>query len=57
MEERIDYIWNTLTEFGIATDDEIDLVTKISGKTEENLNQILYVRTGYRDLKQMFDAE
>lgn len=57
MTEREEYIWNKLVELGIATDDEILLVTKILNSSEETLNSILYVRTGYRDLEQMLNEE
>lgn len=57
MTEREEYIWSKLVELDIATDDEILLVTKILNSSEKTLNSILYVRTGYRDLEQMFDEE
>ena len=57
MTEREEYIWSKLVELDIATDDEILLVTKILNSSEKTLNSILYVRTGYRDLEQMFNEE
>ena len=39
--------YNFLTENEIATEDEIDLVVRINGTTEEQLDNILWVRTGY----------
>ena len=41
-----------LTEYGIATKEEINLVTKINGWKGESLNDILYIRIGYRSLEQ-----
>ena len=41
--------YNFLTENEIATEDEIDLVVRINGTTEEQLDNILWVRTGYSD--------
>jgi len=55
--EREEYIWDTLTEMGIATSEEIGLVIALMGKSEETLNSILYVRTGYRTLEQMFEED
>ena len=52
-----EYIWDTLTELGIATSEEIGLVIALMGKSEETLNSILYVRTGYRNLEQMFEED
>lgn len=48
----LEEIYNYFTESGIATEEEIDLVTAINGYNEESLNDILYVRTGYRDMEQ-----
>lgn len=49
----LDYIWRRIIELGIATDDELQLVTSINGYSEESLNDVIYVRTGYRDLDQL----
>ena len=57
MTDRELYIWDTLTELGIATDEEIGLVTALKGRNEKVLNDILYVRTGYRTIEQMFEEE
>lgn len=39
---------------GIATEDEIRLVCDINGRKEETFMDILYARTGYRNLEQLF---
>lgn len=44
-----------LEEEGIATDEEINLVTKINGYNLETINDIIYVRTGYRDYEQLLE--
>lgn len=46
-----------IIEDGIATESEIDLVTDIIGYSMEILNQIIYARTGYRDIEQYEEAE
>ncbi len=48
-------MWNLLEDRGIATEEEIRLVTDINGFTEEALLDILYARTGYRNFEQMED--
>lgn len=53
LNEYYDYLVN----YGIATEKEIDLVTAINGYNEETLDDILYVRTGYRDLEQYTEYE
>ena len=50
-------LWTLLEVYGIATEDEIDLVTTINGYSEEALNDILYARTGYRTIDQYEEAE
>ena len=42
-----------LIDYGIATEEEINLVADINGFSEETMNDILYARTGYRDLSQL----
>lgn len=45
--------WNTwLVECDVATQDEIDLVTAINGWNEESMLDILFVRTGLRNIEQ-----
>ena len=50
-EEMHDY----LVECGIATEDEVSLVTSINGYNEESMEDILYSRTGYRDFDQLIE--
>lgn len=45
--------WTTMVDLGIATDEELGLVTAINGRTIQVLHAVLYVRTGYRDLEQL----
>ena len=42
-----------LTEAGIATEEELRLVTSINGYNEETFCDVLYVRTGYRSFDQL----
>lgn len=55
--ERENYIWDTLVEYGIATNEEIGLVCVINGLSEKTLNDILEVRTGYRNIEQFINEE
>lgn len=50
-------LWETIVELGIATDSEIDLVTDINGNSIETLNDIIYARTGYRDIESYEESE
>ena len=46
-----------ITDNSIATDKEIKLVTCINGYNLEALNNIIYAKTGYHDLKQHLECE
>ena len=44
----VDY--EIMVEYGVATAEEINLVLAINGATQEALMDILYARTGFRNL-------
>ena len=54
---ELDEQFNYLIEYGISTEEEMKLVTSINGYNEECVNDILYVRTGYRDMEQYLEYE
>ena len=56
MKNLNDYFDN-LVDYGIATEEEIQLVTNINGRNEETFDNILFVRTGYRNWKQFTESE
>lgn len=45
----------TIVDYGIATQEEVDLVCAINGYNEEALLDIVYVRTGLRSVEQLCD--
>lgn len=53
MFQKEDKIYNYLIDNGIATENEVDLVTTINGYNEETLNDVLFARTGYRSVDQI----
>ena len=55
--ENLSKIWDYLVENGIATEEELQLITCINGYNEEALNDVIYVRTGYRDIEQLQESE
>ena len=57
MDYETEQLYDHLTETSIATEEEISLVTSIIGWNLESLESILYVRTGYRGLDQINDAQ
>ena len=50
-------LYNYLVDNGIATEDEISLVTAILGESQETYEDILFARTGYRYFDQLEDFE
>jgi len=48
-------IWEAIVEYGIATDEELGLITAIIGYNEDTLNKVIYARTGYRDIEQFLE--
>ena len=46
-------IWEFLIDYSIATEEELQLVTKINGYNVDSLESVIYVRTGYRSLDQL----
>lgn len=46
-----------LMNYEIATEEEIQLVMEINGRSENTINDILYARTGYRDIEQYLESE
>ena len=50
-------IYDYLIEAGIAKEEELDLITNINGWNKTALNDVLYSRTGYRNIEQMEGEE
>ena len=50
-------LYEAIINDGIATAEELVLVTRINGFSEETLNAVIYVRTGYRDWEQYAGEE
>ena len=51
---RLD-LWDAIVEHGIATEEEIELVTAINGFNDNALNDIIYVRTGYKNIEDFLE--
>ena len=56
MEEEQDF-YEFLVYNGIATEDELDLVTNIAGYSVETLSNVLYYREGYETMEQYLGIE
>lgn len=57
MMDSITDIWDYLVNNGTATDDELQLITSINGYNIDTLNDVIYVRTGYRDIETLLEED
>ena len=57
MSKETERLWDTLVEYGVATDEELGLACVLCGVSEHTLLQVLYVRTGYRNVEQWLDED
>ena len=53
----IESTWDYLVDKGIATEQELILVTYINGYNMESLNDVIYVRTAYQDAEQLQEKD
>ena len=57
MEKELNELWENLVEYGIATEEELRLVTDINGYSIDTLNSVLYARTAYHNWEQFTEFE
>ena len=50
-------MYDYLVDNGVATDEEIKLVTQINGDNIDTYEDILYARTGYRNFEQLEEED
>ena len=55
MDKKVDEVWDLLNEYGVATQEELELVTCINGYNIDTLNDVVYARTGFRNLDQLME--
>lgn len=53
LNEYYDY----MLEYEICSEETLDTITSINGYSEETLNDILYAKSGYRDIEQYLEYE
>jgi hypothetical protein len=57
MNNNVNELWDQIIEEGIATEEELQLITDINGYNVETLNDVIYARTGYHSMDQLNDEE
>ena len=55
--EHTNFAWDFCLDHEIASEQELDLVTKINGFNWSTIMDVIYVRTGYRDIEQYVEME
>lgn len=53
MDKEVNKVWDLLIEYGVATQEELELVTCINGYNIDTMNDVIYARTGYRNIEQI----
>jgi hypothetical protein len=53
----VESTWEYLVYQGIATEQELQLITDINGYNMESLNDVIYSRTAYQDAEQLQEDE
>lgn len=53
--EELNTIYYYLIENGIATEEELNLVTNVAGWNSETFEAVIYSRTGLNDFEQLKD--
>jgi protoporphyrinogen oxidase len=55
-DQTVEHQWyHAMISVGIVTEKELELVTKIWGYNLDTLSKVLYSRTGYYDLGEMWE--
>ena len=49
--------WVLIVDLGIATYEELELITGINGYSIETLNDVICFKTGYDDIEQYLESE
>ena len=55
MDKTINEVWDLLVEYGIATQEELELITCINGYNMDTMDSVIYARTGYQNIEQIQD--
>ena len=57
MNKEEEKIYDYLIDNTIATEDQVNLVCCINGTNKESLNDILFVKSGYRNINQFEESK
>lgn len=54
---NLEQYYNYLLEYEIVSEETLNVVTSINGYNEKTLDDVLYVKSGYRDIEQYLEYE
>ena len=57
IQDEISKIEEFIIQNQIASEEAVRLVTDISGRSLNTLNDVLFVKTGYRSIQQIYESE
>lgn len=57
IQDEISQIEEFIIQNQIASEEAVRLVTDISGRSLNTLNDVLFVKTGYRSIQQIYESE
>lgn len=52
MDKRVNELYELIIEYGIASEETLQVVTCINGYSRETLEDVIFAVTGYRTLEQ-----
>lgn len=55
--QNTEFAWDFCLDHEIASEQELSLVTKLNGFSWETIMDVIFVRTGYRDIEQYVEME
>ena len=55
--QNTDFAWGFCLDHEIASEQELDLATKLKGYNWDTIMDVVYIRTGYRDIEQYVGME
>lgn len=54
---NLEEYYNYLINYGLVSEETLDIITNINGYDEETLNDVLYCVSEYRDIEQYLEYE
>ena len=57
MNQQLEKLWDLIVNYELATEQSLQLVTRLNGYTLETMEDVLYALTGYRSYEQFMENE